>query len=88
MAKGQRKWDPRCLQLLVDNGTYIIIYFLIDSLDWEYVIDFIHEPHFSSLITHSTHDSPRYLEGNLASEKLKGFFSLNYEILSLEKCLN
>ena len=35
-----------------------------------------------------THNSPEYLEWNLALEKFEGFFPLNYAILSFGKCLN
>ena len=35
-----------------------------------------------------THNRPKCLEWNSASEKLEVFFPLKYEILRLEKCLN
>jgi len=35
-----------------------------------------------------THNSPKYLERNLAEEKFGGFLPLNYAISSFGKCLN
>jgi len=35
-----------------------------------------------------THNSPKYLEWNLAFRKFEGFFPLNYAVLSFERCLN
>jgi len=35
-----------------------------------------------------THNSPKYLERNLAQEKTKGFFPMKYAILSYGKCPN
>jgi len=40
--------------------------------------------YFSAALTHNT---PKYLEGNSAQEKLKGFSPLKYAILSFGKCL-
>jgi len=35
-----------------------------------------------------THDSPKYLEGNLGLEEIRRIFPINYAILSFGKCLN
>jgi len=35
-----------------------------------------------------TYNSPKYLEWNLAGEKLEEFSPLQYKILSFKKCLN
>jgi len=58
-------------------------------------INLLHCPPFRGLITALgavnlvlTHNSPKYLDVNLALEKFQGFFPLNYAIFSFGKCLN
>jgi len=39
-------------------------------------------------IANLNHNSPKYLEWNLAEEILEGFFSIKYAIFSFGKCPN
>jgi len=87
--------------VVVGRSLYVIFFeslvreFFSFSLNF---LDYIFTSHTLAIVTKPTwatsrapkltHNSPKYLEWNLALEEFEGFFPLNCAILSFQKCLN